>query len=661
LGDTPAVNQPNAQPEADAQPLALKDFMKALISVRRRSSLYGSDHPSTLHAVEEFTNILKGFLDCFGPSTFVLTEDAVVLNDRWFEASGDSRELFHRLRSRGAMAFSLVGEPSSDQLVEFLLYLSAEPREIRDQGGSNIYLRKHGVTRIVVTEALLVSEQDDGPVADKLPSDKPAMNRAVAAVITWLTRQDEEEESPRLRISEIFADPDAAAKLIRQVIMKLRSTHAKKKPSELAADVVNELKDLAAGNKEEWDKAVPGVRKAMAKLPPEMRPTLGKFGSHDQDVEMGATGRVSVTEVESTVNKFLMTESLSGDMDMESLLTEMEQLFGGYSSGLLSNWKNELLPANTIRSSVGTLSMLMGLETNSLVHGQIARSLAALITRALEANEPHLAMESASILASEARLSDQPLWRNMNVKSALKTVDMYTLRNLVERALQTGSVEDQEAAAGLVEAVPSLALSVAESLGVNWSGHFLESLRAGLAQIGQTAGPVLGRLLTNGEGKARRAALKMLADLQTDWSLLEIETALKGADESFVVMALELASKVRSPIVLRMCAYQLRHKHADVRLTAIRVIGDLGDESDAVNLMKFASMRAIRQNQRDEQLQALRVLGRIGGADMIGCLESAAVRRPLFWRSRYEPVREAAGWAVNEIRARLSAAAEQVA
>jgi len=78
-------------------------------------------------------------------------------------------------------------------------------------------------------------------------------------------------------------------------------------------------------------------------------------------------------------------------------------------------------------------------------------------------------------------------------------------------------------------------------------------------------------------------------------------------------------------------------------------------------LIKFVSMRAIRQNQRDEQLQTVRVLGKIGGEDMIGCLESAAARRPLFWRSRYEPVREAAGRAVNEIRTRLSAAHQQAA
>ena len=661
MSDTPADNQPNAQPEVDPQPLALKDFMRSLSSVRRQSSLYGSDHPSTQQAVDEFANILKGLLDCFGPSTFVLTEDAVVLNDRWFQASSDSRELFNRLRSRGAMAFSLVGEPSADQLVEFLGYLSAEPRDIRNQGGSNTYLRKHGVTCIVATDALFASAQDDGPVAARSPGDEPTMNRAVAAFITWLARQDEEEESPRLCISGIFADPDAAAKLIRDAITKLHSSHRQKKPSELAADMVNDLKDLAAGDKVEWDKAVPQVRKAMSKLPPEMRPTLGQFGSRDQDVEMGATATATVAEVEAAVNKFLITGPLSGDMDMEYSLPEMEKLFGAHCSGLLSYWKNELLLKNTIRSSAGTLSMLMSLETNSSVHEQIARSLAALITRALESDEPHLAMESASSLASEARLRDQPHWKSMNAKSAMQTVDMSTLRGMVESALQTGSQEDQDAAAGLVETVPSLALSVAESLGANWSGHFVESLRAGLAQTGQTAGPVLGRLLADGEDAARWAALAMLADLRTDWSLLEIEKALIGADEAFLVTALDLLGKVRSPVVSRMCADQLRHKCADVRRTAIRVLGDVGDESDAVNLIKFVSMRAIRQNQRDEQLQTVRVLGKIGGEDMIGCLESAAARRPLFWRSRYEPVREAAGRAVNEIRTRLSAAHQQAA
>ena len=661
MSDMPAVDQPNAQPEAEAQPLALKDFMKSLSSVRRQSSLYGSDHPSTQQAVGEFTNILKGFLDCFGPSTFVLNEDAVVLNDRWFQSSGDSRELFHRLRSRGAMAFSLVGEPSADQLAEFLLYLNAEPREVRNQGGSNAYLRKHGVTRIVATDALFASCEDDGPAESGVPGNQPTMDRAVAALITWLARQDEEEESPRLRINEIFADPDAAAKLIHEAVTKLSSSHKQKKPSELANDVLNDLKDLAAGDRGAWDRATPQVRKATSKLPREMRPTLGKFGSCDQDVEMGVTGTASVAEVEAAVNDFLMTEPLSGDTDIESSLLEMKKLFGARSSGLLSNWKNELQPANTMRSSAETLSMLMSLETNSSEHGQIARSVAELITRALESDEPHIAMEVASSLANEARLRDQPPWRNMNAKSALQTVDMYALKYLVESALQTGSQEDQDAAAGLVETVPSLALGVAESLGANWSGYFVESLRAGLAQAGRTAGPVLGRLLADGDGAARRAALVMLANLRTDWSLLELETGLMDADETLIVTALDLLSKARSPIVSRMCVDQLRHRSANVRRTAIRVLGDVGDKSDAVNLIRFASMRAIRRNQRDEQLEAVRVLGKIGGEDMIPCLESAAARRPFFWRSRYEPVREAAGRAVDEIRARLPAAQEQAA
>lgn len=661
MGDMPAVNQPNAQPEAEAQPLALKDFMNSLSSVRRQSSLYGLDHPSTKQAVVEFTKVLKGFLDCFGPSTFVLTEDAMVLNDGWFQASNNSRELFHRLRSRGAKAFSLVDEPSADQLAEFLLYLNAEPREVRNQGGSNTYLRKHGVTRIVATDALFASGEDDSPAASGLPGNQPTINRAMAAVIAWLTRQDEEVESPRLRISEIFADQDVAAKLIREAVTNLHSSHKQKKPSELAADIVNDLKDLAVGNKEEWDKATPQVRRAMAKLPRDMRPILEKLGLWDQGVEGGVTNTASMAEVEAAVNDFLTTEPLSGDMDIASSFPGMENLFGAHSSGLLSNWKNELLPTNTMRSSAETLSMLMGLETNSSEHGQITRSLAALITRAMESGEPRVAMETASSLASEACLRDQPPWRNMNAKSALQTVDMSTLRDLVESALKTGNQEDQDAAAGLVETVPSLALGVAESLGANWSGHFVESLRAGLAQAGRTAGPVLGRLLTDGDGAARRAALEMLANLQTDWSLLEIETVLTGADEVFIVTALDLLSKVRSPIVSRMCADQLRHKSADVRRAAIRALGDVGDKSDAVNLIRFVSIRAIRQNQRDEQLEAVRVLGKIGGEDTIPCLESAAVRRPLFWRSKYEPVREGAESALNEIRTRLGDSQKQAA
>lgn len=72
-------------------------------------------------------------------------------------------------------------------------------------------------------------------------------------------------------------------------------------------------------------------------------------------------------------------------------------------------------------------------------------------------------------------------------------------------------------------------------------------------------------------------------------------------------------------------------------------------------------MRTARQDQRDEQLDAVRMIGKIGGEDVIACLESAAARRPLFWRSRYEPVRVAAVRALAEIRARLSSGQERAA
>lgn len=651
MSEIPAENMKSASMEADPQPLALRELLRAMNAARRQTSLYGSDHPSIRETLDGLGNVISTFLECFGPSTFVVTEEAIILNDLWFKACNDSRELFRRLRSRGAMAFSMVGETSSNQVLEFLLYLNAEPQQIRLQGGSNLYLRKHGVTRIVVVDAIYSS---DDPEEHGDP-EAPAMDRAVSAVVTWLTRQDDDEDLPRFRTADIFADPDAAARLIHEAVTKLQAANRSKRPSELADKVVSDLKDLASTHHEDWDESTPKIRKAISKLPRDMRPALGGFSSCDQDIqEEGSASRgvADTTEVESAVNEFLEATGDLGQGDHGAMLPDIERLFGASSGGLLSNWKCELQPPMTMRSSARTLSALIAWETNSAEHGEITRSQAALVAACLEADQPQLALESAASLADEILQIGRPPWRAANAMAALRTMDGSALTALIEYSLKSGDQRAQEIAGALVEALPELALSVMENLRDRSSSLFMKHLTEGIRKSGRAAGPVLGQMMKDRSPTNRWTALEMLISIRTDWALMEIDAGLADTDPAFLARALEAISPLRSPLMTRICLANLRHRSSMVRCAALGALGSTGDASVIPELVRRVDRVSYRAYHLDEKTAAVRSLGRLGDPMLITWLERITSSRSLLWRAKHRLLRAAAAQAVEEIRDR---------
>ncbi len=664
MGEQAVNHSKSAQAEADPQPLALEDFLRALSALRRQCSLYGSDHQNTARMVEDLVKIAKIFVECFGSSTIVPTEEAVIVNDRWYQAANNSRDLFERLRSRGAMAFTLVGEPDADQLLEFVLYLNAEPRDVRQAGGSNAYLRKHAVTKVVATDTVYVSEDETVETIEVI-NGEPAIDRAVAAVVGWLMKQDEEDDTPRVRVVEILAKPDAAAKLIREAVTKLHVAGKGKKPSELASQVIHELKDLASANHEEWDNATPQIRKAISKLPPEMRPSLGGFTDIlDIAIDDGITPlrpAADAAEVEKAVNEFLEDAVVrkSDDLDMDRAL--VEKIFGAVPSGLLSNWKVELQPKSTLQVSGRTFAMLLSWETNSAEHGQIARSLAALVPRMLGMSEVGMALEAAASLVDEAGNTSLAPWRGINARSALQTVDPAVMRKLIEHALKFPDQHIQDAARAIVEMLPSIALEVIERLECGSSDEFMDSLRTGIEKAGRAAASVLSRMLTHGSLATKWIAIETLTYLGTDWALQEIASGLMNANPFFLARALDVVSQIRSPLIAKLCTDNLSHKSVAVRCAALRGLGTSSDETAIPILLRTATRRAFRQYHVDEQVAAIQALGKLGGYELIKTLEGIAVSRSLFWRSKYELVRTAATMAADEIRDRYASAPEMAA
>jgi len=657
VGEPKSAESQAAQRDTEPQPPLLKELLRSLNNARRQSSLYGSDHPSTRKFAEELSEAIANYLECCGASTFVFADDALIVNDTWYRPSADSRDLSQRLRSRGTIAVTIVAEPPPEHAAEFLAFLNTEPKDIRQQGGPSAYLRRKSVSRIVATEAVYAGG-DDADTGHSNESDGKPMktDRALTAVINWLTKHDDDGSAPRVKTSELFGDPDMAAKLVHEAVTKLhasrRSRPKGEKDSDTATDAVNEIKTLAGADHEDWDKALPQVRKAVAKLPPEMRPNVAGFTNSGRQGDEGPDRRpkkqVDVGRVESMIVKALYPGD-DVDTDLQMKLADIEELFDATPSGLLSSWTSDLQARNNLKRQGRTLATLMAWETNSAEHGHMARSLALLIPSALEIKEVETALEFASCLADEASVQGQLPWRSTNAKYALQILEDSTLATLIEEAVKKKDAPLAETAAFLVEAAPALAWNSVYLLKQYPTPGFEEAVKRAIAKAGRSAAPGLAKLITEGSEWERTMALNILVGTKSDWATDEIGRALQVADPAFCVEAIGLLPENASPIAVGICIEMLGHWSSDVRCAALHALGALGNESALTHLIRFATRYGWRMTGHLEQIAAIQAMGTLGVSDAIPCLERIASRRRIFWPSRNRMVHEAAEQAIGRI------------
>lgn len=651
----------------EKQPRALSNLLSVVNASRRQSSLYGADHPNALRAAAGLSSSIDEFVAESDRTTFVFTRKALIANDRNYASSNDSQELFHRLRARGVMAVTLVGSAGPEQTAAFLGFLNAEPSGIREAGGASAYLRGRMVSRIVVTDAVYVSGSDlpddsEDDTTSRAEWNSDQMDHAVGAAIEWLSRQEEEgEEAPRLPITDILSRPDKAAKLIREAVTKLHASRREETSGELASEVVHDLKDMASSDREKWDNSTPQIRKAISKLPKDIRPEISGFTEEDEPGDdLGADascGAADIGEVEARVAEMLGDSRGLGGGERFPTPDAFGSLFGAKASGLLSSWRRELQPGLVMESSGKTLETLLIWEDMAAEHERLARALAGLIPRAIAMKDVASARMIAACLIGEMRRDDPLNWRASNVRSALAAVDVKTLKALVERAVAASDVSAQDTAAALVELLPDLALEAVDLLGSSVAQVFSESLRRGILARGPAAIGPLARVLRDGVGASRQMALEVLVDMKGAAAIREIAQAITGAEPEFIIRALKLLPAARLPLVTEICTAQLAHSAPEVRCAALAALGELGDVAAAPMIAQVA----LKNDDTAEKLQAISALGKIDCEEARDCLTKLANRRPLLGRSRYESIRAAAERALLEADSRRSGAKARAA
>jgi hypothetical protein len=518
----------------ERQPPMLVTLLTAINAGRRQMSLYGADHPNAGQCAGELSDTCKEFIDTFGRSTLVFTKTTALVNEHNYAASSESQELFQRLRDRGVMAVTVVAPPGPEQAAAFLGFLNAEPDDVRSQGGASTFLRKRGVSLIVATDAMYTSgdeatDEDDSP--QLTGSDSEEMDRALAAVVHWLLKQDEDEdEVPRLPIADILSRPDEAAKLIREAVTKLHASRRQETRGEIASEVVHYLRELAADDPDKWDSATPQIRKAISQLPRSLRPEIAGFTEEEESEDDGKHAPMSHTadifEVEAQV-----AEALNDTLDSDSgnalpAPDAFSSLFGASPCGLLSAWRKELQPEMVMGSSGRTLETLMVQETGGPEHERIAIALAGLLPRAVEMKDFGSARAIADSLMRETQHGDPRDWRAVNARSALQGLDMGVLKQVVQACAASADLAARQTACQLVEVLPELALQMVELLGNREIGDLSGFLTRGVASCGAAAVGPLGNLMAQGADRAKDLALEALIEINSPAAIREIGRAL---------------------------------------------------------------------------------------------------------------------------------------
>lgn len=624
-----------AQREAEEQPQFIKELLSSVVSARRHTSLYGTEHKSSQESFEALKETIAPIVRRLGSCKMVFTKDRLIANDHIYVSTGESTALSERLRTRGAMGISFAGNPSQEEIAGFVNFLNAEPADVRQAGSPGAYLSKANVKNITAIDAIYtgpgMSDQGEQTLSED-EVDAALLDPAVRALIERTCEQSFAGEAVDVPLTSILSSPDATAKLIWESVIKLHSTSSQQ-VGELGFQVIHNLKGMSVSNKDVWDVTTLEIRKAISKLPDEVRSTAFGFistqAAEDQPaekvVESAETMEVSVKDMEN--------------LDLDA---DLDQLFDMKAKGLLSSWQKELQPSSVVRCSGRTLAMLMAWESDPSEHGRLARALALLIPRGLSMLDIESALACAESLLKEASLTDTPAWRAADAKSALQSLDVNTLRTLIEGALASES--HLHVIASLIETIPSLALVLGDFLRSSEHRTINESIKRGMLKSGAEATIILRDLLTDESPAARQAALEVLVQIGTEPAVHEIASAMETADDLFLTNALTILPSIKTYSVSQTCADYVRHKSLEVRIAAFRALGELGDPLALGTLMQAATRHT---RKVDEQIAAIQALGEIRHPNALSCLQGIADRRLTFGRARYDLMRAAALQAIN--------------
>ncbi|MCC6484673.1 MAG: HEAT repeat domain-containing protein [Armatimonadetes bacterium] len=623
------------------------DLWKAISTAQRQSALYGRDHPNTLEAFGALTAVFQTLLSETTQTACLFSNDQVIVNTAILELTPEAVRLSDRLRERGCMGFTASSALEDREIQAFLDFLNTSPAEIRLAGGPAAWMGQASVASLTLTPAIYASgaegtAEQDGNFEHQDFGSVNTVDAAVAAVVSRLAQADDQEWQDFKSLTSIFSDPDKGLALITGAVEALQNDNRAGIPAEGVERVIAHLKDLARQDPQDWDSALPELRRTVASLPEDLRPVTCALRPHFAEIEAFQTSEggaeVLVCDVEEQISQALNSVAEGAAPDPLAL----ECFFDLQLEGLPAAWDRERKPASHLAASANTFSHLLSLERNATEHATIAETLAGLIRPALETGGAKLALDVIQSLLSNGGPSSESHWRTINTRTAIRSIDSDILCSIIEGGINERSYQGLEVARALLQHYPEIAGNLLHLLG-NPSAEFLtDSLKKALVSTGESVVPDLGKLVRTAHGSSRDLAFQILLDMPSPSARQEVLDVLRGTDPLFVLHWVAAKPSIDISTVNFLCLEALQSSSVLVRCAALEALGRDGNNGVVSAIAPFLAQGLFRGPTDQEKIAACHCLGAIGGEEAHNLLQQVVERRALLGRRRYEFVRQAA-------------------
>ena len=177
-----------------------------------------------------------------------------------------------------------------------------------------------------------------------------------------------------------------------------------------------------------------------------------------------------------------------------------------------------------------------------------------------------------------------------------------------------------------------------------------------LKDLGKNQLALVGEHLSDRRWYVVRNAVRILGDTGTDQAIAFLHKAADHQDVRIREEVIQALSNIGGRKAAGILARYLKDKDQGIQVSALRSIGELqglGD-TEARYVMDFAELRRLKQREQEQTLEAITVLGKIGGRETAEFLARYTTIR--WWKPRklQEELRDAALVAIEAIKRRLA-------
>ena len=320
------------------------------------------------------------------------------------------------------------------------------------------------------------------------------------------------------------------------------------------------------------------------------------------------------------------------------------------------------MESDIIQAAVRTLIFLIPLVTPP--HGSASEQkeikLFSGVVRQLEELLGYLQKkkdyELAAVIIRAFHSTVDPVFKPRMIEALKKTASKSAIADMIAdmRAHPSESVEYKAAYAYLKtldRAGTSLLLDLLADEGDRDARLFLINI---LKDLGKNQVALVGEQLSDRRWYVVRNAVRILGDTKAEQAIAFLHKVADHKDvrirEEVILALINIGGRKAAGILARY----LKDKDQGLQVTALRAIGELqglGD-TEARYVMDFAELRPLKQREQEHTLEAITVLGKIGGRESAEFLVRYTKVR--WWKPRklQEELRAAALTAIESIKGR---------